>query len=99
MSDQRLRQRCLFLFVVVAGMLSASGTGDGIRFDEVGKESGVRAMHRTRRFAGKHADVLRMFTSGGAAAAVTDYNNDGFDDIFVLDSDAGRPSSPFSQRW
>ena len=33
-----------------------------------------------------------MFTSGGAAAAVGDYDGDGFDDIFVTDSDAGKPN-------
>jgi len=33
-----------------------------------------------------------MFTSGGAAAAVGDFDGDGFDDVFVTDSDAGRPN-------
>ena len=31
-----------------------------------------------------------MFTSGGAAVAVGDYDNDGFDDMFVTDSDNGQ---------
>jgi hypothetical protein len=39
-----------------------------------------------------YADVLRMFTSTGAAAAVGDYDNDGFDEIFVTDSDTGKPN-------
>ena len=95
MSDRCFRHPRLLLSVVLAGMLLASGTGNGIRFEEVGEKSGVRAVHRTRRFTGKHADVLRMFTSGGAAAAVADYNNDGFDDIFMLDSDTGRPHHLF----
>lgn len=67
------------------------GLAGDIAFDEIADKSGSRTVHRTRRFLGKYADVLRMFTSGGAAAAVADYNNDGFDDIFVIDSDAGRP--------
>jgi len=46
-------------------------------------------------FHGKNADVLRMFTSGGAAVAVGDYDNDGFEDIFVTDSDAGKPNHLF----
>jgi len=33
-----------------------------------------------------------MFTSGGSAAAIGDYDNDGFDDIFVTDSDRGKPN-------
>ena len=36
-----------------------------------------------------------MFTSGGAAAAVGDYDSDGFEDIFVTDSDAGKPNHLF----
>ena len=82
---------CLLLFSI----LPFNAVGSELRFEEVGEKSGVRAIHRTRRFTGKHADVLRMFTMGGAAAAVGDYNNDGFDDIFVVDSDAGRPHHLF----
>ena len=31
-----------------------------------------------------------MFTAGGAAVAVGDYDGDGDDDLFVTDSDAGQ---------
>lgn len=61
-----------------------------IRFEEVAARAGIRKQHHTRRFRGKHADVLQMFTSGGASAAVGDYDNDGYDDVFVTDSDAGQ---------
>ncbi|HVT60585.1 MAG TPA: CRTAC1 family protein [Thermoanaerobaculia bacterium] len=61
-----------------------------IRFEEIGAKAGARLLHHTRRFSGKHADVLAMFTSGGAAVAVGDYDNDGFDDLFVTDSESGR---------
>lgn len=33
-----------------------------------------------------------MFTAGGAAVAVGDFNNDGFEDLFVTDSEQGRPN-------
>ncbi len=66
-----------------------------IRYEEVGEKSGVRVTHHTRRFNGKSADVLRMFTSGGAAVAVGDYDNDGLDDVFVTDSDKGTLSHLF----
>jgi hypothetical protein len=36
-----------------------------------------------------------MFTSGGSSAAVGDYDGDGFDDIFVTDSDSGKPNHLF----
>lgn len=60
-----------------------------IRFEEIAAAAGVRARHHTRTFTGPHADVLGMFTAGGAAAAAGDYDNDGFDDLFVTDSESG----------
>ena len=69
-----------------------TGTPAKIRFTEVGEHAGVRVPHHTRHYEGKAGDVLRMFTSGGAAAAVGDYDNDGLDDIFVTDSDRGQPN-------
>jgi len=69
-----------------------SGIATRIKFVEIGAAAGTAKQHRTRRYKGPHADVLRMFTSGGAAAAVGDYDGDGFEDIFVTDSDAGRPN-------
>ncbi len=66
-----------------------------IHFTEIGAKAGVRVTHNTRRFSGKNADVLRMFTSGGASAAVGDFDNDGFDDLFVTDSDTGKPNHLF----
>jgi len=66
-----------------------------IRFDEIGEKAGVRHTHRTRRFGGKNGDVLRMFTSGGSSGAAGDFDNDGFDDIFVTNSDTGHPNRLF----
>jgi enediyne biosynthesis protein E4 len=63
-----------------------------IRFTEIGAKAGLKVQHHTRKFAGKHGDVLGMFTSGGASAAVGDFNNDGLDDVFVTDSDNGKPN-------
>jgi hypothetical protein len=63
-----------------------------IRFEEISEQAGARLVHHTHVFHGKHADVLGMFTSGGAAVAVGDYDGDGDDDLFVTDSDTGRPN-------
>jgi len=65
---------------------AAAGT---IRFVEGGAAAGARVVHHTRVFPGKYADVLGMFTAGGAAVAVGDYDGDGWDDLFVTDSAAG----------
>lgn len=63
-----------------------------IRFEEISGPAGARVPHHTRAFKEPHADVLGMFTSGGAAAAAGDYDGDGDDDLFVTDSGAGRPN-------
>lgn len=60
-----------------------------LRFEEAAERTGCRTVHRTRKFKGPHADVLGMFTSGGAAVAVGDYDGDGDDDLFVTSSDQG----------
>ncbi len=79
----------VFLIGVPMAVLGAGGAS-GIRFEEIGQKAGTRYSHHTRVFNGKAADVLRMFTSGGCAVAVGDYDNDGFDDIFITDSDNGK---------
>ena len=66
-----------------------------IRFEEIAAKAGLSVRHHTRKFPGKTGDVLHMFTSGGAAVAVADYDGDGFEDIFVTDSDAGKPNHLF----
>ena len=77
---------------VPVALTAWTGEAAKIRFTEIGVKAGVQAVHHTRRYEGKAGDVLRMFTSGGAAAAAGDYDNDGFDDVFVTDSDKGKPN-------
>lgn len=74
---------------------SADGPSGRIRFEEIGEKAGVRHMHKTRIFKGSHSDVLGMFTSGGAASAVADYDNDGLEDIFVTNSAEGSSNRLF----
>ncbi len=63
-----------------------------IRFEEVGAAAGARFVHSTRDFGDRHkADVLEMFTEGGASVAVGDFDGDGWDDLFVTDSGEGKP--------
>lgn len=74
---------------VAAGHAAAPAT---LSFQEVAARAGVSMRHHTRMFKGTSADVLRMFTSGGASAAVGDFDNDGLDDLFVTDSAEGTTS-------
>jgi hypothetical protein len=70
---------------------STAPLGPKIRFEEIGERAGVRFVHSTKKFVGRHKrQVLEMFTEGGAAVAVGDYNDDGFDDLFVTNSDTGK---------
>jgi hypothetical protein len=78
------------LLLTVSGR-AADPPGE-MRFEDVAAKAGVRIRHHTRIFKGTGGDVLRMFTSGGAAAAAGDFDHDGFDDLFVTDSDEGRQS-------
>ena len=62
-----------------------------IRFQEIAERAGVRFVQTPRRFHDRHkAQVLEMFTDGGAAVAVGDYDGDGDDDLFMTDSDEGK---------
>jgi len=88
-------RRTVLATLGVAVLFGAQGrvAGNGaITFEEISVKAGVSARHHTRVFKGQGADVLRMFTSGGAAVAVGDYDNDGFDDLFVTDSAEGATS-------
>jgi ASPIC and UnbV/FG-GAP-like repeat len=96
----KLAQIALYTLVIVFGVEAnpqpaGGAAGQAIRFDEVSGKAGLRVRHHTRMFQGKAGDVLHMFTSGGAAVAVGDYDNDGFEDIFVTDSDTGKPNHLF----
>jgi hypothetical protein len=69
--------------------------GSGIRFEDITARTGINIRHHTRTYEGKNADVLRMFTGGGSAVAVGDYDNDGYEDLFITDSEAGKPNHLF----
>lgn len=80
--------------VLLALALTSDGGGAGslIHFEEVAKQVGIQFQHHSRRFPGPKGEVLRMFALFGAAVAVGDYDGDGYDDIFVVDSGEGRRS-------
>ena len=83
------------LALISTNSRAAQNSQPAVRFEEIAAKAGIRVQHHTRKFHGKNAEVLHMFTSGGAAVAVGDYDNDGFEDIFVADSDTGKPNHLF----
>ncbi|MGA2215761.1 MAG: CRTAC1 family protein [Bryobacteraceae bacterium] len=90
------RRTALFIILTVMLAVLAWSTGlANIRFQEIGERAGVRVQHHTHAFNGPYAEVLEMFTSGGASVAVGDYDGDGLDDLFVTDSATGKPNHLF----
>ncbi|HSR68356.1 MAG TPA: CRTAC1 family protein [Acidobacteriota bacterium] len=74
---------------VVATTLSPgalSGPEGGPWFQERSAAAGVEVPHRNRTFDNPYAEIMQGYTALGAAAAVADFNGDGFDDIYVTDS-------------
>lgn len=90
----RLGMRLLLVLSMVAGWPSlARGQNRTVpHFEDITSKAGINFSHHTRTFRGKNSDVLGMFTSGGAAVAVGDFDNDGYEDLFVTDSEEGKPN-------
>jgi hypothetical protein len=83
---------CLVLYLPTQAV---GGSSSSLRFEDITVNTGINIRHHTRTYSGKNGDVLRMFTSGGAAVAVGDYDNDGYEDLFITDSEIGRPNHLF----
>ena len=83
---------CLF---VTSLTVAQHAPASRIRFEDITSKTGINVRHHTRTYHGKNADVLRMFTGGGAAVAVGDYDNDGYEDLFITDSENGKPNHLF----
>lgn len=55
-------------------------------FEDVTDKAGVAHKHTNRSFKNPYAHVMEGYTALGAAAAVADYDGDGYEDIYVTDS-------------
>jgi hypothetical protein len=55
-------------------------------FEDVTERAGVARKHSNRAFENPYAEIMAGYTALGAAAAVADFDGDGFDDLFVTDS-------------
>lgn len=72
--------------VVGASSSGASGVG---WFEDVTAKTGITACHRNRVFRNPYAHIMSGYTALGAAAAVADYDGDGWDDVFLTTSEEG----------
>ena len=57
-------------------------------FEDVTARAGVASPHHNRQFENRYAAIMAGYTALGAAAAVADYDGDGWEDLFVTDSSA-----------
>jgi hypothetical protein len=55
-------------------------------FEDITARAGVATPHHNRVFKNPYAAIMAGYTALGAAAAVADYDGDGFEDLFVTDS-------------
>jgi enediyne biosynthesis protein E4 len=74
---------------IVAAVLLAAGAvaaGPERAFEDVTARAGVAAAHHNRKFHNRYAAIMAGYTALGAAAAVADFDGDGFEDLYVTDS-------------
>ncbi len=92
MKNHRIRTAASYLsglaLSLAAGIaLPQAGGGAGPRwFEDLTQKAGVARKHVNRSFKNEYANIMAGYTALGASAAVADYDGDGFEDLFVTDS-------------
>ncbi len=83
----------LMAAVLLTGSLSAHAQTSGPEsgedpawFEDRTDAAGVAYPHTNRMFKNPYAHIMEGYTALGAAVAVSDFNGDGFEDLFVTDS-------------
>jgi ASPIC and UnbV/FG-GAP-like repeat len=86
-----MRPLCfLLLSAALLGSIAAFPLENhGAWFEDITAKAGVEQVHTNRAFKNPYAHIMAGYTALGAAAAVADYDSDGYDDIFVTDSKLG----------
>ncbi|MGH9786731.1 MAG: FG-GAP repeat domain-containing protein, partial [Terriglobia bacterium] len=81
----------VFATAVVLAWTAAAPASElqGAWFEDITAKAGVAHKHTNRSFQNPYAHIMEGYTALGAAAAVADFDGDGFEDIFVTDSKAG----------
>ncbi|MFY9822848.1 MAG: CRTAC1 family protein [Thermoanaerobaculia bacterium] len=74
--------------MILAAMTLVAADAPQRGFEDVTARAGVAVMHHNRKFENPYAEIMAGYTALGAAAAVADYDGDGWEDVFVTDSAA-----------
>jgi enediyne biosynthesis protein E4 len=83
------RVAILLPFLACGAVVAVLANGASDRwFEEVSRKSGINHKHTNRAFDNPYAKIMAGYTALGAAAAVADFDGDGFDDVFTTDSAA-----------
>src|SRR5439155_184377 len=86
-SANKLRKTGAAALLVAVACLSGGASSVSDRwFEDITSRAGVAHKHTNRLFKNPYAHIMAGYTALGASAAVADYDGDGFDDIFVTDS-------------
>jgi hypothetical protein len=81
------RNNRLLQAVIAATSILAAANGGGPRwFEDATARSGIRFKHTNRAFENPYAHIMSGYTALGAAVAVADFDNDGWEDVFLTDS-------------
>lgn len=67
----------------------------GLRFTEVAKASGIDFVHSAPTLDSKLDHIMEQVASMGAAVSIVDFDRDGWQDIFVVNSAEGKKSALF----
>ena len=90
MSSQDIHRSSRLAMTLAAALVAATGFAAPVAgprwFEDRTAAAGLDHPHHNRKFDNAYATIMAGYTALGAAAAVGDYNGDGFEDLFVTDS-------------
>src|SRR5262245_9495134 len=83
----RMRKAGAAALLIAAACLGGGASVVSDRwFEDATRRAGVAHKHTNRSFKNPYAHIMAGYTALGASVAVADYDGDGFEDIFVTDS-------------
>src|SRR6266852_7210907 len=86
-AGNKMRKAGAAVLLIAVACLGGGASVVGDRwFEDATRRAGVAYKHTNRTFKNPYAHIMAGYTALGASASVADYDGDGFDDIFVTDS-------------